>query len=186
MITLKEFLEAIEYKITEGSDYGWDCYGDNVHRLDRQIGDHRGNTVTCVFDTQEHFLYELEVWDNANDRVYRWLNPAFLKAYKKACKQHGVKFKTAFDDTKWIDIEVEEDILQKARAVAAGEEYDTRIMVPVTFDDDELLRYMKLAHECDMTFNELVEEALVSMIDAVKSGRITPGSIAEDLDDDVT
>lgn len=168
MITLKDFLETIDYKITEGSEYGWDCYGPNTHRLDRQIGDFDGNTITCIFDTQDHFLYELEAWDNVNNRVYRWIHPDYIKAYKKACKKRDVSFKSAFDDVKFIDLDVTDDILEKARAIANGEEYDTRIQMSVDFTDEDMLQYMKLAHQMDITFNQLVEQALQHAIDEHK------------------
>lgn len=167
MITLKDFLEIIDYKITEGSEYGWNCYGKNTHRIERQTSD--GNTVTCVFDTKEHFLYEIEAWDNANDRVYRWIHPDYIKAYKKSCKKHDVAFKNAFDDTNFTDLDVAEDILEKARAISNEETYDTRVMVPVDFTDEDLLQYMKLAHSMDITFNELVEQALRKAIAARNS-----------------
>ena len=173
MITLKDFLEAIDYKITEGSEYGWNCYGNNTHRVERQVGDHTGNTLTCVFDTKEHFVYELEAWDNQNDRIYRWLNPDYKKAYKKACKKHNVDFKNACDRMDYIDLDVEEDILEKVCAIANEEDYDTRVMIPVDFSDEDLLQYMKMAHECDMTFNEFVEEALRHAIKEVETGRLT-------------
>ena len=50
-------------------------------------------------------------------------------------------------------------------AIRAGEEYDTRVSVPVDFSDEELLKYMKIAHDRDITFNQLVEEALRAAID---------------------
>ena len=183
MITLKDFLETIDYKITEGSEYGWSCYGDNTHRIERQTGDHMGNTVVCVFDTKDHFLYELEAWDNANDRVYRWIHPNYIKAYKKACKKHNVKFKNAFDQIDFIDLDVESDILEKARAIANEEEYDTRVQVPVDFSDEDLLQYMKLAHSMDITFNELVEQALREAIDKVESGQLTKDDAQKWLED---
>jgi DNA-binding transcriptional regulator YhcF (GntR family) len=46
-------------------------------------------------------------------------------------------------------------------------------MVPVDFSDEDLLQYMKLAHERDMTFNELVEEALRFAIDEFEAGHLT-------------
>jgi hypothetical protein len=49
-------------------------------------------------------------------------------------------------------------------AIREGEEYDTRIQVPVNFTDEDLLAYMKLAHERDITFNQLVEQALLEAI----------------------
>jgi hypothetical protein len=166
MITLKDFLEAIDYKITEGSEYGWKCYGENTHRIERQTGDHMGNTVVCVFDTKEHFLYEMEAWDNTNDRVYRWIHPDYIKAYKKDCKKHDVRFENAFDNVNFIDLDVEDDILEKARAIANNEDYDDRIQLAVDMSDEDMLQYMKLAHQLDITFNELVERALREAIDA--------------------
>lgn len=52
MITLKEFMELVDYRITEGSDYMWSCYGPNAHRLDSWNGDHDGHSVSIIFDTQ--------------------------------------------------------------------------------------------------------------------------------------
>ena len=70
-------------------------------------------------------------------------------------------------------MDVVDDFIQKALAIRAGETYDTRVQVPVDFSDEELLQYMKLAHERDMTFNELVEEALRHAIDDYEAGRLT-------------
>lgn len=36
----------------------------------------------------------------------------------------------------------------------------------VTFSDEDLLRYMKMAHERDITFNALVEQALWAAVAA--------------------
>jgi len=163
MITLKEFLETIDYRITEGSEYCWNCYGENTHRLEST--DLSRHTVTCVFDTKEHFLYEMEAWDYTNNRTYRWLHPDFVKAYKKECKKHNVDFKNAFDDVNYIDLETAEDMMSKARAIIAGEDYDTRIEVPLTLQDDQLFELMKLAHTRDLTLNQMVEEMLRSAIE---------------------
>jgi hypothetical protein len=40
--------------------------------------------------------------------------------------------------------------------------------MPVDFTDEELLKYMKMAHERDMTFNQFVEEALRQAIEEHK------------------
>jgi collagenase-like PrtC family protease len=59
-----------------------------------------------------------------------------------------------------VDLDVVDDFIQKALAIKAGEDYDTRVSVPVDFTDEELLAYMKIAHERDITFNQLIEDAL--------------------------
>jgi len=47
------------------------------------------------------------------------------------------------------------------------------VQVPVDFSDEDLLQYMKIAHERDITFNELVEEALRHAISEYDAGRLT-------------
>jgi hypothetical protein len=167
MITLKDFMEVTGYRITEGSDYGWNCYGPNAHQLDSWNGIHEegGHTICVVFDTKDQTVYELEAWDYTNSRMYRWINPTYLKAYKDECQQRNIDFHNALDDIDFIDIDVEGDILEKARAIVAGEEYDTRVQMEIQFSDEDLLLYMKIAHDRDITFNELVEIALQEAID---------------------
>lgn len=163
---LKTFLEAINYKITEGSEYCWNIYGYHTHRLEQQT--ESGNSVSCVFDTTNQTIYEMEAWDNSNDRVYRWIHPDYVEAYKAECVDRSVVFENAYDNVDFTDIEVEEDILEKIRGISNDTEYDTRVQVPIDFTDDELLKYMKMAHERDMTFNQFVEEALRQAIERHK------------------
>jgi hypothetical protein len=37
---MKEYMELIDYKITEGGTYGWQCYGPNSYILDSWNGVH--------------------------------------------------------------------------------------------------------------------------------------------------
>ena len=166
MISLKDFIEAIEYRITEGSDYGWDCFGDNARYLDAHGPElNEDYSISCVFDAKDQTVYLVEAWDYANDREYRWINPEYQKAYRKACKRHDVDLNESFDDHKYIDLDVAEDMLEKINAIVNNRDYDTRVKVPVDFSDEDLLQYMKLAHEMDITFNELVERAVRAAID---------------------
>ena len=175
-MTLEQFIKAIGYKITGGSDYGWDCFGPNARYLDSN-DDEGGNStysVHAVFDSVDQTIYVVEAWDYINHREYRWINPDYYKALKKESKKRVIDFKESLDGQRYIDLDVEEDLLEKIQAIVAGEEYDTRVKVPVDFSDEELLQYMKLAHERDITFNQLVEEALRHAIDEFEAGRLTP------------
>jgi hypothetical protein len=73
----------------------------------------------------------------------------------------------------YVDLDVDDDFFQKALAIKDGESYDTRVQVPVDFSDEELLQYMKIAHERDITFNKLVEDALRHAIGEYEAGRLT-------------
>jgi len=165
MITIEKFLRLVEYKITDSDTYLWSCYGDNVRTLDYWNGSHTDSvSININFDTKNQTVYEMQAWDGKNEREYRWIHPDFAKAYKKESKKRGLKYRNSIDDRKFIDLEVEEDMLEKAGAIYLGEDYDTRITVPLTLDDDEVFQMMKIAHERDITLNELVEQVLLEEI----------------------
>jgi len=172
MITMKEFMELVDYRITEGSKYGWECYGPNAYMLDSWNGEQDGYSFTIIFDTKNHTVYEVQAHDYVHNRAYRMFNEDFLKKMKKEAKRRNVSKKEAWDNVDYIDLEVDDDFISKCLAIKAGEDYDTRVSVPIDIPDHELLQYMKMAHERDMTFNEFIEEALRYAIDEHKSGRL--------------
>jgi hypothetical protein len=170
---MQEFMELVNFRITEGSDYGWECYGPDAYMLDSWDGDHDGASFTIIFDTKTQEVYEVQAHDYRNQRAYRMLNPDFMKKMKKEAKKRHVSKKEAWDDVDYVDLDVDADWLGKAEAIIAGEDYDTRVQVEVDFSDEDLLQYMKLAHKRDITFNQLVEEALRFAIEEVEAGRLT-------------
>jgi len=169
MITLKQFMETCNYRITEGSEYGWQCFGRDAYRLDSWNGDIEGHTITIVFDTKTQVVYEVEAFDYKRERAYRMINPAFKPAFDAEVEDREIlDMAWEKDDgtpVKYVDIDVDEDFLEKAYAICNDQEYDTRVQVQVEFSDEELLNYMKIAHERDITFNQLVEQALKAAID---------------------
>jgi hypothetical protein len=172
MITMKEWMELVDYRITEGSDYGWQCYGSHAYQLDSWNGlhDDGGFSFCVIFDTITQTVFEVQAHDYTNQRAYRMINPDFYKKMKKEAKHRGVTKNEAWDDVNYVDLDVDDDFIQKCLAIKSGEDYDTRISVPVVFSDEELLQYMKAAHELDITFNQFVEHALVTAIEQHKEG----------------
>lgn len=174
---LKDFMETVSYRVTEGSEYCWSCYGPNAYRLDSWSGAWNnateGYTISIVFDTVTQTVYEVEAWDYNRDRAYRWMNPDYKEAHDLESKQRDIDPKNAWDDVNFIDLEVEADFLEKARAIVANEDYDTRVQIEVTFEDDVLFELMKIAHSKDITFNQLVEEVLQNEITKLEQTRNT-------------
>ena len=148
MITLKEWMEVSNYRITEGSDYN--AYG-GAYALTSWNGDQDGYSLEIIFDQKTQTVYEVQACDYQHNRAYRLINDAH--------KQVG-RDDEAWDDTRWIDLEADDDWIQKAQAIVAGRDYDTRITVPIDLTDQELLALMKLAHERDVTLNHLVDQVL--------------------------
>lgn len=171
MISIKDFMECINYRITEGSDYLWACYGSDVYQLDSWNGKHNGpgsHTINIVFDTQTQIVYEMQAWDHNTDRAYRWIHPDYVDAVKTEYLTRGIDFNEACDDLKFTDLDVEEDIIEKATAIAAGSEYDERVQLTLDLTDEEKFRLMSMAHEKDMTLNQFVEHMLESEIERLK------------------
>jgi len=171
---MQEWMKLVDYKITEGSDYGWTCYGPNSYMLDSWNGVHGkdGYTFSIIFSTKSQKVYEVNMCDYTNDRAYRMINPDYAEKHRKEAESKSVIGNNAWDDVNYVDLEVDDDFIQKALAIRAGENYDTRVKVPVDFSDEELLQYMKLAHERDMTFNQFVEQALRDALNEYQSSRL--------------
>lgn len=168
MLTLKEWMEVTEYRITEGSQYGWEIYGPDAYMLDSWNGEQHGYSFVIVFDTKTQLVYEVQAHDYVNNRAYRMIDPKYASKHTMMSARNGARANQAWDDVDYVDLEVDDDFIQKCLAIRAGKHYDTRISVPVDFSDEELLKYMKMAHEHDMTFNAFVEEALKLAIEKEK------------------
>lgn len=158
-------MEICDYKITEGSEYCWQCFGPNAYRLDSWNQEQDGHTVSIIFDTRTHVVYEAAAYDYQRNRAYRLINPDFKLAHDNEATERDVDINQAWDDVNYVDLDVVDDFIQKAVAIVNDEDYDTRVSVPVDFTDEELLTYMKMAHDRDMTFNQFVEQALRAAID---------------------
>ena len=57
-------------------------------------------------------------------------------------------------------LESDDDWFQKALSIVAGEDYDTRVTIPIDLPEAELMVLFKAAHDADMTFNDFVEKIL--------------------------
>lgn len=169
MITMKDFMEAIGYKITEAGEYQWSCYGGNAHYLDYWNNDHDGHSASIVFNTVTQEVYEVSVHDYKEQRAYRLINPAYLAAHQAEAKNRVVSMSEAWDGVDYVDLEVEEDFLEKTRAIISGEKYDTRVQLPLELESDEIFKLMTLAHESDMTLNQYIEKILGAALQNSKS-----------------
>ena len=164
---MERWMNMVEFKITEGSDYGWQCFGDAAYSLTYWDQDLDGVSFNITFDTRDHTTYMLEAHDFKAQRAYRWIAPTHQPQFMLEVADRGSSDE-AWDDVKYIDLETLDDWFEKATAIFKGEPYDERVQVPVDFTDAELLKYMTMAHERDMTFNQFIEEALRHAIEEYK------------------
>ena len=166
-------MELVEYCVTEGSDYCWNCYGPNTHSLDSWNGEYDGHSVSIVFDTKTQVVYETTVCDYLNQRAYRMINSEFKQAYDVEAKSRSIGQESAWDGVNFVDLDVDDDFMQKCLAIRAGEPYDTRVSMPLVLEDNQLFDLMKLAHEHDVSLNTFVESRLREFI-AVHGDNVVP------------
>jgi hypothetical protein len=166
MITIRDYMESINYRITEGSDYCWQSFGPDAYRLESWSGEQDGTSVGIVFDTRTQVVYQMEAHDYSAEHSYRWTHPDYQTAFREESQQKLSKesLDVAWDNVKFTDLEVAEDMIIKASAIVRGQPYDTRVQVPVELNDSELFQLMKIAHERDITLNQLVEQILTEVI----------------------
>lgn len=165
---LQQVNELLDYHITSGSEYLWDCF-PNARYMDYE-SDHAHVSILFSIYTQE--VYCAEVNDTNLNYAYRWINPDYKDDMIEEARTKGVDPDIAWDDVKWYDLETEEDFLDKALAIFNGEEFDTRIQVPLELDDDMLLKLCQEAHKRDITLNQLVEDILRYMIAQHEQGQL--------------
>jgi hypothetical protein len=158
MITLKEWLELVDYKITEGSEYYTD-YGDDVYLLCSWNGKHDdgGFSSNIAFSTKTQEVFEICVHDYQRNRAYRLINSDY---------QDVNTDNTAWDGVDYIDLDVDDDFMQKHIAIFEGEDYDTRVVMSLDLPEDLINKLMRMAHEEDITFNQLIEKILKEYIDS--------------------
>jgi len=105
---LSEVLEAGKHKITEDSEYGWNCF-HNARTLDILLSGDRNNLVSVVYSTLTFDVFVVEVC--YNDLAYRWVNQTVESAYKAECAWRNIDYKFAYDDTEFTNITSEEVML---------------------------------------------------------------------------
>jgi len=148
MITLKEWMEVANYRITEGGDYF--AYG-GAYALTSWSGDQDGYSIEIIFSPRTQEVYEVQACDYKHNRAYRLVHGDYRD--EKLNDE-------AWDDVNWVDLESDDDWIQKALSIVAGEDYDTRVTIPLDLPEAELMVLFKAAHDADMTFNDFVEKIL--------------------------
>jgi len=168
MITVKQWLETNNYRISEGSKFYWACFGKNAYTLDAWNEEPDGYSSSIVFDTLTQEVYQVSVYDYKNNRAYRMISTSYIELHTKELREKNVGGDWAWDDVPYTDLEVDEDFLTKMSAIIAGQEYDTNISVPLDLEKDLMFDLMLKAHEQNITLNQLVENILRNMIDEVQ------------------
>ena len=160
MIYIKEYLEAVNYKVTDGNKFYWNIYPGQCYVLDY---DEKWCSCSVVYGPDSNVVYEINVTDTANDRWYRWIMPDFV--------EKTIQEETGFgcDSSNYILLDVKQDIMEKLTAIAANKPYDDRVIMNIDLTDETFLFMAKQAHEQDITLNDYVTNLLIDFIAKTKA-----------------
>jgi hypothetical protein len=150
MINIKTFMELINYRITEGSE----CYTNipNLYSFTFWNGNHNGCSANIIFSTKDQTVYAVEVCDYKNNCAYRMIDSRLDND------------KEAWEGVNFIDLEVDEDFIDKAQSIIAGITYNTKVSTIVKLENNELFQLTKMANEQDITLNNMIEEIIKIII----------------------
>ncbi len=166
-MNIQQVFEVIGFRIQDSSKYLYNCYGNNSIRGFEFSTIEEQPCGAFVADASGK-VYEITVEVPAKNICYRWIDPEFKQALFDETKAKGFDPKFAWDDVAYFDLELEEDILSKTKAICNLQEFDSRIMVPLDLDTESFNHIAKLAHERDITFNEMVGLIIQSLISEIK------------------
>lgn len=171
MITFKDFLEISGYRITQGSPYLWQCFGDGAWHLESFEDDRY--TLSVVMDTETQKVYVAEAHDYQRDRSMRWIDPEHEDLYRAEAERRGIDADQSWDDVRFRDLDPD-TWRQSALALREGREYDDRASIELELSDEETLRLCMLAHQQDLTLNQFVERLLWQAIAELEQHQIKP------------
>ncbi len=112
-MNINEFLELIEYKVAEGSEYYWECFGPNawsISRLDyNETSAHASNEISVVFDTKTSLVYSIEALNYQDELSYQWIHPDYEYSYNNECLEKDVN-DYSYNNIEWLRIKSIDEI----------------------------------------------------------------------------
>ena len=164
MITMKQWMDLVQHRVTEGSAYTIECYGPNAHVLDAWDGDQEGVSSSIVFDTVTQVVYEVSICEFKHDIAYRLVNPTYADALKALAGVKGGAWSAAYDGVEFTDFSTVDAFIEAA-SVLLQHKVATMSSIELNLEDDLVYSLMKMAHERDITFNQLITEILLEYVD---------------------
>lgn len=167
MLTFKDFMQLINYKPTEIGEYTVPYYREAT-AIECWDGNQDGFSLSLICSLRNDETYEVQLCDFKRQRAYRIINEKYRTAHADYVATQNETYDQAWDEVSYVDLETDEDFVEKATKVMNDEEYDTRVVIPFELPDDVIYTLMKEAHRKDITFNALISETLINHINKLE------------------
>lgn len=99
-LTIKDFVQAVGFKLDGGHEYLWRCYGDYAFGLGWTKED-LSASAGIVYDEKTKAVYEMSVWDDNGKAVLRWIRPGFRARHDRESRERGFDPNIAVDRTRF-------------------------------------------------------------------------------------
>jgi hypothetical protein len=186
-ITIKEFIELIDFQIHGSDEHMWQCFGENAWYLDHNDPNtddvsKKRYSLHIIYDINTQFVYTMEVWDYQRNTILKWIHPDYINDYDQECCSRGVSNKDRFDPHEVFHfIPSSRKIMKIADFVINNIDYtvgypelanpnhklekdNSTVEVEVELEEPLWLELSMMAHERDITLNSLVNELLTNYI----------------------
>jgi len=175
-MTLQQWMEATRFRITEGSEFGWRCYGSKAYNLSSWSGcNDTGYSADIIFDCETQTVYEFSLVDYRTNEHYRWIKPQYREAYLAECVQRDIRPNENWSDKDIVDLPQEQDLLDRYKTVIneiMGHSDQSRETVDIDIDDDVFFEMAIMAHKRDITINSMVEQILREELQKMESAGV--------------
>jgi len=113
-IEIRDFSVAVGFRFDCGYEFLWDCYGPEACGIG-WTKDDLSASAGIVYDAKTHVVYEMSVWDTANNIVLRWTRRGFGARRDRESRERGHDPRIAIDKTRFRDSNPDEclSLLQK-------------------------------------------------------------------------
>lgn len=159
MNMFESLLKAGHYKIISGSEYLWQSFGENARYLDLENklpNTEFENYLTIVYDIKTQEVYESYIYSEILKKVYRWINPKYIKDYYDEALERDIDIRLYSDELHYNDCDLFEDYLNKVTDIFNTGVCNQKISIEIDIDDG-----------IEIT-NEIVEKVLKDSIEKSK------------------
>lgn len=173
-MSLHDFFTLFDYKVTEGSDFCWNCFGPNSRFIELKYNDIGGSVVFSKLDQE---IFQAEVYDEAKNLAYRWMPTQAKIDYFAECEKRNVPKMEAWDGCEFVDVDSVSEFYGIVKSLIEGEDPDE------DFPEDDLdveldlphnvIVFLALeAHKRNITLNEMINIVLREMLTKIENGEI--------------
>lgn len=151
---VKRYLEAVDYKFSEGHSERSTLNGDHCMVINSHFG-HASSSIS--FRTSDNSAIDISVMTETGDVFgYRWIHPDLIEDYKKEYERLGLDFYECMDGVKWAYTDCLDDILVKVEAIRKNEPFDRKVVMSFDLEEDLVELLETTAKKMGITMDELI------------------------------